>query len=170
VLDTEPKPVNQDISIEIPSPDSAALKPKVVSSTPMASSTSQATASASKAAPGSVTKSESSAPSTKRPETTDARKSATEAHGTKATAPPAAKPGKEHFVIQVVALADADKAMRMKRKISGAGVKSYTEVVKTAKGDVTRVRAGPFATREAAEKVREKLKGIGFDGKVIPVK
>lgn len=73
-------------------------------------------------------------------------------------------------MIQVVALADAGKARRMQRQISGAGVKSYTEVVKTAKGDVTRVRAGPFATREAAEKARERLKGIGFDGKIIPAK
>jgi len=171
VLDTEPRPVNQDISIEIPSPDSGAFKPKVVSSTPSISATSKAPASESKTVvPGIATKSEPSATSTKQPEASATRKSATEAHGTRARTPLPAKPGKEHFVIQVIALADADKAMRMQRKISDAGVKSYTEVVKTAKGDVTRVRAGPFATREAAEKIREKLKGIGFDGKVIPVK
>jgi len=168
VLDTEPKPVNQDISINIPSPDSGAFKPKVASSAPATSS--KASPGASGVVPGVATKSEASSPSTKRAEAPDAKRSATPAHGTRETTPPAAKTGKEHFVIQVVALADADKAMRMQRKISGAGVKSYTEVVKTAKGDVTRVRAGPFPTREAAEKIREKLKGIGFDGKVIPVK
>ena len=41
-----------------------------------------------------------------------------------------------------------------------------TEVVKTVKGDVTRVRAGPFATREAAEKAREQLKSIGMNGNI----
>jgi cell division protein FtsN len=35
---------------------------------------------------------------------------------------------------------------------------------------VTRVRAGPFATREAAEKAQQKLKSAGFEGKVVPAK
>ena len=34
---------------------------------------------------------------------------------------------------------------RSQEQMAAAGLKSYTEVVKTAKGDVTRVRAGPFA-------------------------
>ena len=32
----------------------------------------------------------------------------------------------------------------------------------TAKGGVTRVRAGPFASREAAEHAVEQLKALGF--------
>jgi DedD protein len=69
-------------------------------------------------------------------------------------------------VVQVIALADAEKAKQMQAKIAAAGIKAYTEIVKTAKGDVTRVRAGPFATREAAEKAREQLKAIGMNGNV----
>jgi cell division septation protein DedD len=30
------------------------------------------------------------------------------------------------------------------------------------------VRAGPFATKEAAEKARTQLKKAGLDGKVVP--
>jgi len=52
--------------------------------------------------------------------------------------------------------------------MSGVGVKTYTEVVSTKTGDVTRVRAGPFATREAAEKARAQLKKAGLDGHVVP--
>jgi DedD protein len=38
---------------------------------------------------------------------------------------------------------------------------------KTAeKGEITRVRVGPFRTREQAEASREKLKRLGFDGVV----
>jgi DedD protein len=54
----------------------------------------------------------------------------------------------------------------MQGQIAAAGIKSYTEVVKTVKGDVTRVRAGPFATREAAEKAREQLKSLGMNGNI----
>ena len=70
------------------------------------------------------------------------------------------------FVVQVIALADADRAKQMQGQIAAAGIKSYTEVVKTAKGDVTRVRAGPFATRQQAEKAREQLKALGMSGNI----
>jgi DedD protein len=78
----------------------------------------------------------------------------------------AADQGKGQFVVQVVALSDAAKAKQIRQQISAAGIKSYTEVVKTAKGDVTRVRAGPFATRAAAEKARDQLKTMGLNGNV----
>jgi DedD protein len=78
----------------------------------------------------------------------------------------AADQGKGQFVVQVVALSDAAKAKQIRQQISAAGIKSYTEIVKTAKGDVTRVRAGPFATRAAAEKARDQLKAMGLNGNV----
>lgn len=78
----------------------------------------------------------------------------------------AADQGKGQFVVQVVALSDAAKAKQIRQQISAAGIKSYTEIVQTAKGDVTRVRAGPFATRAAAEKARDQLKAMGLNGNV----
>lgn len=169
VLDTEPKPVDQDISIKIPSPDSGAFKSKVIPSSPTGPVIPETPQTTAKTAPDAAATGELPAPS-KKQAAPNATKPSPEARRSKDANPPAAKSGKEQFVVQVVALADVEKALRVKRKISGAGVKAYTEVVKTAKGDVTRVRAGPFATREAAEKARERLKGIGFDGRVIPVK
>jgi DedD protein len=56
----------------------------------------------------------------------------------------------------------------MQTKMRTAGVTSFTEVVPIAKGNVTRVRAGPFATRDEAEKMRDKLKDMGLDGNIIP--
>jgi DedD protein len=90
----------------------------------------------------------------------------------KAAAKPAAKQAKPaaksdgKFVVQVIALADAGKAKQMQESIAAAGINSYTEVVKTSKGDVTRVRAGPFASRAAAEKAREQLKALGMNGNI----
>jgi DedD protein len=71
-------------------------------------------------------------------------------------------------VVQVIALADAGKAKELQVRIAGAGIKSYTEVVQTVKGEVTRVRAGPFATRAQAEKARDQLKAMGLSGNVVP--
>ncbi len=82
------------------------------------------------------------------------------------TVKPASKPAGGQFVVQVIALADAEKAQRMQQQIAAAGIRSYTEIVKTTKGDVTRVRAGPFPTREAAEKARDQLKSLGMNGNV----
>jgi DedD protein len=47
-------------------------------------------------------------------------------------------------------------------KLAEAKLRYYTEKVPTANGTITRVRAGPFATRAQAEKALETLKGLGF--------
>lgn len=71
------------------------------------------------------------------------------------------------YVVQIAALADPEKAKQLSKQIVAAGGKAYTEVVPTAKGDVTRVRAGPYPTRESAEKARDRLKAAGFNGNVV---
>lgn len=77
-------------------------------------------------------------------------------------------PASGAFVIQVAALSDTAKAKELQAKISGGGLKAYTEVVQTANGPVTRVRVGPYASREAAEKARPALQKLQLDGKVVP--
>jgi DedD protein len=170
VLDTEPRPISQNITVRIPSPDSGAFTSKV------------APAPASKAPEGKsavakVNDKASAAPPAAReaPTAETAPETATPAKAAKPKAPaktaaktakPAPKAAGGTFVIQVIALADAEKAQRMQGQIAAAGIKSYTEVVKTVKGDVTRVRAGPFATREAAEKAQAQLKSLGMNGNI----
>ena len=46
--------------------------------------------------------------------------------------------------------------------LAGAKVPYYTEELAVAKGKVTRVRAGPFASKAAADKAAERLKGLGL--------
>ena len=72
------------------------------------------------------------------------------------------------YVIQVAALADAAKAKELQAKLAGAGLKVLTEQVQTARGPVTRVRVGPYPSREAAEKARPQLQKLQLDGKVVP--
>jgi len=47
-------------------------------------------------------------------------------------------------------------------KLKAAKVPFYTEPIATKSGPVTRVRAGPFPTREAAEKALKQLKDLGL--------
>lgn len=198
VLDSEPRQVAQDINIKIPSPDSGAFTSKVAPLPPLpvskpvakapvppespavadvkpvpvaepkpAAAVKETAKAAEKAkvakppAPQEAAKKASPAPKEEPPKQASP---APKVEAPKKAAPAPAGP----FVVQVVALTDAEKAKQMQQQISSAGIKAYTEVVKTAKGNVTRVRVGPFATRNAAEKAQQQLKAIGLDGKVIP--
>ena len=73
----------------------------------------------------------------------------------------------EAFVVQSDAFSDPAKAKRQQQSLISNGIKAYTELIKTDKGEMTRVRAGPFSTREEAEKAREKLKKLGLKGGVV---
>ena len=70
------------------------------------------------------------------------------------------------FIVPVGAYADAANVIG---KLKAAKLPYYTEPVATAKGTVTRVRAGPFVTRDAAEKAHKQLRALGFTpGGVAP--
>jgi DedD protein len=68
----------------------------------------------------------------------------------------------EAWVVSLDAFSDMKNVKLLRAKLSAAGVKSYTEPVKTSKGELTRVRAGPFTSKEAAEKARAKLETMGL--------
>ena len=192
-LDHEPKPVNQDITIRIPpstsgtfAPKSApipepksAVKPALETPDQPAPSVADAApkpAATRGAAPTAAPAAETEAVPPKKAAAAQPKAQA------KPTAKPAAKSAPEPkaaervqtaapvaggFVVLVAALNDADKAQQMQQQIAAAGVKSYTEVVPVVNGQVTRVRAGPFASRDEAEKVRDRLKGMGLSGNVV---
>jgi DedD protein len=169
VLDSEPKPVGREISVRIPSPDAGPFAGQI------APAPAQKGAKATPKEPESVaaapeSKADAAAPAQETPPTEKAKpKAAPKKEPAKPKPKPKPKPSKSaegQFVVQVIALADADRARQMQERIAAAGIKSYTEIVKTSKGDVTRVRAGPFATRDAAEKAREQLKTLGMSGNI----
>jgi len=72
------------------------------------------------------------------------------------------------WAVQIGAFASADKVKDLRAKLGAAGLKSYVETIKTPQGDRTRVRVGPFPTRDAAEKARERVKKhLVIDGSVV---
>lgn len=74
------------------------------------------------------------------------------------------------FAVQIGAFAGEDKIREAREKLGGAGFKSYTEKLDTKDGERTRVRAGPFASREAAEAARDKIRALGFSGAAVVAK
>ncbi|UGQ45027.1 SPOR domain-containing protein [Massilia endophytica] len=70
------------------------------------------------------------------------------------------------YVIQIAALSKQDKVEELQGKLREAGIRSTAQKVSTANGELTRVQAGPFASKEEAEKVRAKLTKIGLSGKL----
>jgi DedD protein len=75
--------------------------------------------------------------------------------------------GASRFVVQVGAFADGTKAHEVRVKLERAGLKTYTHVAQTKDGARTRVRVGPFAKREEAEKAAAKIKKIDLPAAIL---
>ena len=86
---------------------------------------------------------------------------------TAAAKPAAASDDAGRFVVQVGAFSDADKAREVRQKLEKAGLKTYTSVAKTADGERTRVRVGPFGSRADADKAAAKVKGLALSAAVL---
>jgi DedD protein len=71
------------------------------------------------------------------------------------------------FIVQVAAFSNEEKVQEARDKLSAAGVKTYAEKVATKSGEVTRVRAGPFPSKEAAEAARGKIASLGYGGAAV---
>jgi len=76
--------------------------------------------------------------------------------------PAPAQPAKtsEDFVVQLGAFSNAANARALQRKLQENKFKAYTEVIKSSDGERTRVRVGPYDSREAAEKARQRMRAL----------
>lgn len=198
LLDREPRPLSQELSVLIPSQDagrfnSRALPPgapvqeaqqgnaAVPSSQPVRSAapvTPAATSSPSPAIAPSATP--APVPATPLPATplsaapapvpAPAPSAAAGSATASAPTPPVVASGKaERYLVQIGAYSTTLNAKRAQDKANAAGFKTIVEVAQGPKGEQTKVRAGPYATREAAEKAREELKTLGLPvGSVVP--
>ena len=169
ILDSEPRPLNQDIAITIPP------IPKADSTGP-APTTDQGIA----ATPPVSTKPHVAG----LPEGRSVPPEAATATDPKVELPKSdspqgdvrpAKPAQKHeakpgaagqvgvddgFVVQLGAFSNAANARTLQKKLQDNKFKAYTETIKSTAGDRTRVRVGPYRTREEAEKARERLKSM----------
>jgi DedD protein len=197
IFDSEPKrdkANNQEIAIQIPSRDGQAALPAPgltssgksdASKTPPAVPTlsppsvtpapekaapppAVATVVPGKLPPAAQTPAKPEAKAEARPEPAkEVAKSETKAEAPKAVAakPPESKAG---FVVQIGAFKDADNAQQIVARMKEAKLQVFTDKLATQSGPVTRVRVGPFATKEKADAALVQVKLAGVEGKVVP--
>lgn len=80
-----------------------------------------------------------------------------------ATAPAAAA----RYIVQVGAFGENKAAQEVRGKVEKLGLKTYAQAVDTADGRRIRVRLGPFASRDEAERAAAKLKAAGLSGAIL---
>lgn len=177
VMDLEPKPVVTTLNVEIPKQQGSHVDmPPVLKTEPAApiENAAPAPAPAEKAATPSepadkpagdeVAKKaadKSSTASTEAARRADAESKRAEAILSQAAVTPTAS--NETYMVPLASFSHKENVRQLQSKLSKAGIKSYTEPIKTASGEQTRVRAGPFASKEAAEKVRTQLRALGVE-------
>jgi DedD protein len=217
IFDTEPKPIADDIAIQIPSKDKSAKQPGNSQAVPNATDTTgdTATPGATNATPlaasptavtaGTVAVSALAAtPKDKVPDSTSptAKAAVTDQASAKAEVKPESKPDAKQtpkasakieshkaeqktagvpeqksneakdkkvgkFLVQVAALTTQEKINELQGKLKKAGFTVSTQKVATASGTSTRIRVGPFASKEEADKAIARLKKLDLNGKLV---
>jgi DedD protein len=137
------------VSVRIPNEDESAFKPKPVPKPPAAAE-----------APKPEPKPEAPpSPPQAEPPASAAKPAPKSAPVTSERARAEAALANAQYFVPVGAYADPDEAIA---KLKAAKIPHFTERVPTEKGTVTRVRAGPYASREAAERALKQLRALGF--------
>jgi DedD protein len=157
VLDSEPKAPRNEPSLDMPSKDSAPPLP----APPAAKAPVAAEPRPAPAAPV-ATVTPSAPPDAKVLSSTPPKVPAAAPAPGKAPAP-----ALEGFAVQVGAFRDEARLAQARQKLALSGIVHYTERLDAQGGALTRLRAGPFPTREAAEAALVKLKRASLDGKVV---
>lgn len=166
ILDSEPRPARNEPALEIPAkenapplppPSAAAPPPKA----PAAASEPSKQAAPPKSAAGAKAPPQPTSPAGPAGPTADV---APAKAGAQSFAPKL-----EGFAVQVGAFRDEDKLRQAREKLAAAGIAHYIEPRESSSGALTRLRAGPFPTRESAEKALAAVKAASLDGQVVPL-
>jgi DedD protein len=189
IFDSEPRPISQDINIQIPPRDKA----PAMNASPMPLPPTQATqpeapppeaqkpeapkptaADAAPPAPEAKTESRQASSAPIAPE-----KAATVAVGEKrvdslvdkpaaapADAAKSADKNKGRFIVQVAAVSNKAKVDELLQKLKRGGIEGYWQKITTKEGDRFRVRVGPFSSRDEAEKMSKRIDKLGLHGTI----
>lgn len=173
VMDSEPRPTGQEIQIRIPSQDSDSYSARAIpgrttpTPLPKAPEVPKPEAVVETSAPRVADAAEKPTTPTASNKVTETKvetvKKAEAAHAE------AVLEGKdsEQWIVQLGAYQNAANVKQLTNKLKEMGLPSYTEKFDSAQGTRTRVRAGPFKSREAADKARLRITKIGIDGPVV---
>jgi DedD protein len=178
LFETQPRPIAVDIPIVIP-PRDGAPPLALPAPRPVAKPAASAPAGPTTPAPAPVAEKPVEAPA---PAPVKASEPPASAKPVVAAAPPpkpappskpapeAPKPSAQaagRFVVQIGAFSEASAVRDVRSKAEKAGLATFTQTVNTADGQRTRVRVGPFASREDAEKAAAQAKAAGLGSSVL---
>jgi DedD protein len=153
IFDPQPRQT-APVSVRIPNEDESAFKPKAAPK-PAPPRQEAPKAEASREAPPPLARAQPAPAPESKPTPTAAERARAEAALANA-----------QYIVPVGAYAEPDGVIA---KLKSAKIPYYTEPVATAQGKVTRVRAGPFPSRDAAERALKRIKALGFKpGSVTP--
>jgi DedD protein len=176
IFDSEPKPLADDIAIQIPSRDKPGAAPnspsamaplpvplvepkKALIAPPTSSWTEPKVESKAEAktesAPTAVANDKTSAAENVKPSGEKAAQKSTERAS-------AEKAPSSRFILQVAAVATKTKADELQAKLKQAGIKSYSQKISTKDGERYRIRVGPYGSRDEADKMRTRLIKMGL--------
>jgi DedD protein len=177
LFDSQPRPVPVDIAIEIPAKQSvkplapvtvapaAPAAPAPAPATPVAPAAVAAVTPAPVAAPPAPVVA-APAPAPVAPAPAAAARPADDSARAKALLedkPVTTESAPElRLVVQVGAFSDVAKAREVRQKLEKAGFKTYTQVADSKEGKRTRVRVGPFSSKDEADKAAAKIKTLGL--------
>lgn len=191
LFDTQPRPVSTDIAVDIPDRDATAGKSSKATPTPSQVAPLDAGAGlgpkeevvtaksepALAVAPKLETKPEpkvDAKPDVKTEVKTESKadikseaKPEAKAEVKEDKTDAANKDAAQRFVVQVGAFADEAKSREVRAKLEKAGFKTYTHVADTKEGKRTRVRVGPFTSRDEADKAASKIKQLQLQPQVL---
>ena len=186
VLDKEPKPLQNELSVQIPRQDSGGFKTRVLPQTAVSEKVDSAEPVKTESRPplSEVTgkKAESPAQKLAPPKKAEMVPAIEPVQKTDVKASPAmAKPGADAQTAQALlndevwgvplgTFSNPGNVKQLQSKLEAVGVKSTTEVLKTKDGEKIRLLGGPFKTKSDAEKAREILKATGLDVGAVTVR
>lgn len=185
IFETQPRPIPVDLPIDIPRKDTAPplavpAREPLAQAEPASVPAVEPPASASTAAPAELKPVdkppvklaekpaekpvEKPADKPKAPANDGARAQALlEGRQPLASAPAAAA----RFIVQVGAFSENKAAQEVRLKVERLGLKTYAQAVDTSDGRRIRVRLGPFASRDEAERAAAKIRGAGLPGAIL---
>lgn len=102
-----------------------------------------------------------------KPQAEDPARSKPAAEPKPAAVPASADRGPGRYVVQVGAYTDQGAMREARQKVEKIGLKTYTQEIDTPAGKRTRLRVGPFGTRDEADAAGNRLKAIGLPGNLL---
>jgi DedD protein len=184
VMDHEPRQPAQDVQVRIPSQDAGGIAAKILPNkaapTPLPPAPPDSAPEAKPEAAADAKPLIEPKPATEIPRDVKPVAKAAEKPAEKPTEKPAAnkadeararaalagKEAGESWLVLIAAYKDEANVRRVTDKLKQVGVPAFTERFDSPQGPRTRVRAGPFKSRQAAEQALAKMKKVGIDGPI----